>query len=214
MRGAIFDMDGLLIDSERIWQSQWHAIAAEMGLTLPESFPDEICGTAGERTLEVLRLRFPGGDPAAIKAECTRRVHKLEENGVPLKPGAREILTGLRRGGWRVALASSSPTDMIRVNLARCGIDGYFDALTSGQEVKNGKPEPDIFLLAAEKLSLPPEECYVLEDSLSGVEAGWRAHCRTIMVPDLMRPSAEARERCRFICRDLNEAWEAIRACE
>ncbi|MBE7003531.1 MAG: HAD family phosphatase [Ruminococcaceae bacterium] len=212
MQGAIFDMDGLLIDSERIWQSQWRAIAAERGITLPDSFPGEICGTAGARTLEVLRLRFQTEDAQTVRDECARRVHKLEENGVPLKPGARDILTGLRAAGWRVAVASSSPMDMIRHNLSLDGIDGYFDALVSGQEVANGKPWPDIFLRAAEKLGLAPEECYVLEDSLSGVEAGWRAGCRTIMVPDLMQPTDEARARCFRICRDLNEAWETMRA--
>lgn len=211
MRGAVFDMDGLLIDSERIWQEQWHELARERGIELPESFAGEICGTAGARTLEVLSRRFKTDDPEPLRQECGRRVRKLEENGVPLKRGAREILDGLRADGWRIAVASSSPMEMIRHNLSLDGIDGCFDALTSGTEVENGKPWPDVFLLAAKKLDLPPEECYVLEDSLSGVEAGWRARCRVVMVPDLMQPDDRTRSMCWRICRDLLEAWEAIR---
>ncbi|MBO4914768.1 MAG: HAD family phosphatase [Oscillospiraceae bacterium] len=211
MRGAIFDMDGLLIDSERLWQSQWHALAEERGITLPESFAGEICGTAGPRTKEVLRRHFHVDDPQPIQEECRRRMQKLEEHGVPLKPGAREILDALREQGWRTAVASSSPTEMIHHNLLMNGVEDRFDVFASGGEVKNGKPFPDIFLLAAERLALRPEECFVLEDSLSGVEAGWRAGCKTIMVPDLMRPTDETRRMCAHICRDLFEAWEKMR---
>lgn len=211
MRGAIFDMDGLLIDSERIWQAVWHEVAAEMGVTLPDTFAAEICGTAGARTNAVVSRCYQTGDPQSIRDEVSRRVHLLEERGVPLKPGVRVILDGLRAAGMRTAVASSSPMDMILQNLSLDGIEGCFDALTSGKEVERGKPEPDIFLLAAKKLGLPPEECYVFEDSLSGVEAGWRAGCRTVMIPDLVQPTEAARERCFGIYPDLAAAWEAIR---
>ena len=211
MRGAIFDMDGLLIDSERIWQSVWHQIAAERGLTLPESFAADICGTGGARTREVVRRCFRADDPEPIIRECSDRVHEREENGVPLMPGVLTILNGLHEAGYSIAVASSSPMDMILKNLRLDDIDGCFDALTSGREVKESKPAPDIFLLAVEKLNLPPEECYVFEDSLSGVEAAYRAGCRAVMIPDLVRPTEAARRMCWGIFSDLAEAWEAIR---
>jgi len=211
MRGAIFDMDGLLIDSERIWQRIWQEMAAERDVTLGAAFPREIIGTSGARTREVLRRHYPGHDPEEVLRECSARVSALEEHGVPLKPGARTILDGLRAEGYRIAVASSSPMDMIRRNLELDGIDGYFDTLASSREVKQGKPAPDVFLLAAERLGLPPEECWVFEDSHSGVEAGWRAGCRVVMVPDMVPPDERARRMCRLVCRDLTEAWEQIR---
>ena len=211
MRGAIFDMDGLLIDSERIWQSQWNEMAAERGLTLAGTFAGEICGTGGARTREVISRHFCVDDPEPIMRECAERVHRLEEHGVPLRPGVHTILRGLRDAGYRVAVASSSPMDMILQNLKFDEIDGYFDALASGRECANGKPAPDVFLLAAEKLGVPPEECYVFEDSLSGVEAGFRAGCRAVMIPDLVQPTEDARRMCWGVFPDLAEAWEAIR---
>ena len=211
MRGAIFDMDGLLIDSERIWQAQWRELAAERGITLPEDFAGEICGVAGERKLAVLSRNFHTDDPEEVSRACSARVHRLEEHGVPLKPGVLTILQGLRGANFRIALASSSPMDMVLHNLRADGVEGYFDALTAGGEVTRGKPEPDIFLLAAKKLDLPPEECYVFEDSLVGVEAGFRAGCCTVMIPDLMQPDEAARSRCIGIYPDLAAAWEAIR---
>ena len=212
MRGAIFDMDGLLIDSERIWQGVWHEMAAERNMTLADTFPGDICGTGGAKTREVLRRYFPAYDPEEVLRECSDRVHALVERGVPLKPGVHTILNGLREAGYHIAVASSSPMDMILHNLRLDGVDGCFDVLTSGREVANSKPAPDIFLLAAEKLGVPPEECYVFEDSLSGVEAGYRAGCRAVMIPDLVQPTEAARRMCWGIFRDLAEAWEAIRA--
>lgn len=212
MRGAIFDMDGLLIDSERLWQGTWHELAAEMGLTLADTFPGDMCGTGGEQTLAVIRAYYHTDDPGALLRECTERVHRLQRKGVPLKPGVETILRGLRSENYRIAVASSSPMDMIEHNLRTNGIREYFDALTSGSEVEHCKPEPDIFLLAAERLGLPPEECYVFEDSLNGVEAGWRARCRAVMIPDLIQPTERARTHCFGIYGDLGEAWECIKA--
>ncbi len=212
MRGAIFDMDGLLIDSERLWQQEFHAIAAERGVTLPVSFPNEICGTGGKEAHAALARHFHTDAPELVLRECSARVHALEEDGVPLKPGVRLILEGLRGAGYRIAVASSSPMDMIRRNLRMNDVEVFFDEFISGREVANGKPAPDIFLLAAERLGIPPEECWVLEDSLNGTEAGWRAGCRAIMIPDLVPPDDAARQHCWGIFPDLAKAWEAIRA--
>ena len=214
MRGAIFDMDGLLIDSETIWQRTWRALAAERGITLAESFPREIIGTGGARTREVVARHFRTDDPEAVMCDCSARVHRLETDGVPLKPGVREILTGLRAAGYRIAVASSSPPEMIAKNLRLDGIDGLFDCFVSGREARQGKPEPDVFLLAAARLGVPPEECWVFEDSLTGVEAGYRSGARTVMIPDLVPPDERARRMCRGIFRDLGEAWAAIQRGE
>ena len=214
MRGAIFDMDGLLIDSERIWQRVWHEIAAERGCTLPEDFPAQVCGTGGTQTRVVLRRSYPGEDPEEVLRTCSARVHALQEAGVPLLPGAETILRGVKSLGYRVAVASSSPMDLIEQNLKRDGVMDCFDVLTAGKEAKNGKPAPDVFLLAAERLGLPAEDCWVFEDSRVGVEAGWRAGCRVVMVPNLVPADDRAREMAFAVCRDLNEAWDVVRRAE
>lgn len=211
MRGAIFDLDGLLIDSERLWQKTWYELAAEMGQTLADTFPGDMCGSGGEHTLAVIRAYYHTDDPMAVMRECTERVHRMEEQGVPLKRGVETILRGLRSEGYRIAVASSSPMDMIERNLRANGVREYFDALTSGSEVEHCKPEPDIFLLAAKRLGVPPEECYVFEDSLNGVEAGWRAGCRAVMIPDMVKPTQYARKNCFGIYGDLAEAWGCIK---
>ena len=212
MRGAIFDMDGLLIDSEWMWQKVWHDIAAERGIALPDTFPAEVCGTGGKRTREVIRRRYHVDDPEPIMRECSERVHKMQEKGTPLKPGVRTILDGLRaQKNCRIAVASSSPMDMIERNLRRDGIADCFDALVSGRDAEHGKPAPDVFLLAAERIGVPPEQCWVFEDGTVGVEAGWRAGCRTVMIPDQVAPTPRAREMCWGIFPSLDAAWEAIR---
>lgn len=210
MKGAIFDMDGLLIDSERVWQREWHALAEERGITLPDTFAAEICGTGLEESLTILARHFRTDAPEVISRECAARVYKAEEAGVPLLPGAALILEGLRARGFRMAVASSSGPDMIRVNLRYNGIESCFDRIISGKMVPHGKPAPDIFLFAAKELGLSPEECYVFEDSFNGVEAGYRAHCRTIMIPGLIPPDEAHRAMCAGVYPDLGTAWREI----
>lgn len=210
MKGAIFDMDGLLIDSERVYQQTWRALAEEHGVRLDALFPRKICGTSGEGTLATLREYFPGADPAAVAAECVRRVRQVPAAEIPLKPGAEEILRGLRSLGFQIAIASASEMDLIRANLSAHGLSDYFDVWASGTEVANGKPAPDVFLLAAERLALSPETCYVLEDSRNGILAAHAGGFRPVMVPDLVAPTEALRERCAAVCRDLSEALALI----
>lgn len=191
MKGAIFDMDGLLLDSERLYQRCWHQLARERGVTLPPDFAVRITGSGQGVTQQILGSCFPGEDPKALNLACRAMVMELEKTDLQLKPGAAELLPALQRAGYRLAVASSSPRDMVRTNLERTGILGFFDTLVCGDEVRRGKPEPDIFLLAAGRLALPPAECYVLEDSANGLLAARAAGCRAVMIPDLVPPAPE-----------------------
>ena len=211
MKGAIFDMDGLLIDSERLYQQTWHAMAAEVGVTLDERFAPAICGTVGATEEAVVAEFIPGVEPGSFIAEVNRRTQEIQKNYVPLKPGAREILTGMREAGWRIAVASSSSMEMIRHNLDFTALTPCFDALVSGVGIPNGKPAPDIFLRAAAKLGLPPTDCWVFEDSINGVRAGLAAGCKTVMIPDLVPPPEEFYRLCAGVWPDLSTAWEHIR---
>ncbi|MBR1497252.1 MAG: HAD family phosphatase [Oscillospiraceae bacterium] len=212
MKGAIFDMDGLLFDTERLFQRVWHEMAAERGLTLDGGFALAVCGTTGAAEEAVVRRYFPGAEPAAVIEELNRRTRALEQTEVPLKPGVHTILEGMREGGWRIAVASSSPPDMIRHNLSLTGLRDFFDELVSGNEAARGKPFPDIFLLAARRLGLPAADCWVFEDSVNGVRAGIAAGCKTVMVPDLVPPLPEFYAQCAGVWPDLAAAWEQIAA--
>lgn len=188
-RGAIFDMDGLLLDTERLYQESWVEMARAFGQTPDPAFPTAVSGTSGEGMRDVIRRHYPAVDPYAFQAGCIARVDGiLDEQGPPVKPGARELLEYLSARGVKLAVASSSGRERILSNLRAAGLDRFFDAVVSGQQVESGKPEPDIFLLAAREISCPPEECYIFEDSVNGVRAGMAAGCVTVMVPDLVPP--------------------------
>lgn len=209
MRGAIFDMDGLLLDTERLYQESWVEMAKQFGQTPDPLFPSAVSGTSGEGMRESIRAYYPGVDPYAFQEGCIARVDAiLDTQGPPVKPGAGELLAFLQARGVKLAAASSSSRERILKNFRYTGMDRFFDAIVSGQEVARGKPEPDIFLLAAEKIGCLPEDCYVFEDSVNGIRAGIAAGCVTVMVPDLVQPP-EGLAASR-VCASLNEARALI----
>lgn len=211
IKGAIFDMDGLLFDTERIYQQIWQEIAGEMGVVLDESFVKAVSGTNGERMCRVIERYYRVLDGTAIMNRCMMRMREKLSAYVPVKKGVYEILDFFQKKNVRMAVASSSAIGQIESNLQVAGIRRYFSAVVSGTEVEHGKPEPDIFLCAAERLGCGPEKCVVFEDSKNGIKAGYGAGCMTIMIPDLIEPSPDIRPYCRKICRDLLQAEQEIR---
>lgn len=211
MKGAIFDMDGLLLDTERLYQESWVEMAKQFGQTPVPAFPTAVSGSSGEGMRQIIRRYYPEVDAYAFQAGCIARVDSiLDEQGPPVKPGARELLDYFRAQGIQTAVASSSGQERILSNLRMAELDGFFYAVISGQQVERGKPEPDIFLLAAKEISCAPEACYVFEDSVNGVRAGMAAGCTTVMVPDLVPPPkglAVSR-----VCASLLEAKALIEA--
>ena len=213
MRGAIFDMDGLLLDSEQIYQRCWQELAREKDIVLPASFAEEITGSGAEQARSVLRRCFPATDPDWLIAACKARVMEVEETELDPKPGAAALLEYLYAAGWRLAVASSSPREMVQKNLERTNLARWFHQIITGGEVARGKPFPDIFLLAADRLGLEPAECLVLEDSPNGLRAAQAAGCRPVMVPDLVRPTPELLAFCP-VYPSLCEVKEAVLAGE
>lgn len=208
--GAIFDMDGLLFDTEHIYQETWQEIAAERGVTLGPGYTEAISGSSGLGMCRVIERFYHVADGHEIMVECKRRIHEKLSVNVPLKPGAREILDYMRGAGYRIAVASSSTRSQIDANLEHSKLMDCFDAIISGEDVATGKPDPEIFLKAAAALNCPPEECYVFEDSRGGVKAGHAAGCDTIMVPDLLPPTEEIEPMCHRIYKDLREALDDL----
>lgn len=210
-KGAIFDMDGLLFDTESVYQRTWREIAQEKGVELDSGFPKAISGTNGTHMCHVIEQYYHVSDGKDIIEECMKRVREKLSEYVPIKEGVHEILDFFRGKGIHMAVASSSAAELIESNLEIAGIREYFAEIISGTEVKRGKPEPDIFLLAAERICCEPGECYVFEDSENGIKAGYAAGCITVMVPDLFEASPEILPYCTLICSDLIQAERKIR---
>lgn len=168
------------------------------------------CGTTGETMRRIVNEYYPGIDVENFIKDCSKWVEEQVKIFLPEKPGLHEILAYTKEKGWKMAVASGSRTEIIIHNLKKAGIYDMFDAIASGHEVENGKPAPDVFLLAAERLNLDPAECYVIEDGANGVRAGVAAGCDTIMVPDIVEPDDELREISMGICDTLSDVIDLL----
>ncbi len=209
--GAIFDMDGLMFDTEKMYQDTWNELASEKGLTLSDQFAKEISGTSGELLNDVIRRHLQTDDPHSLYLDCIQRVAEKLSVQVPIKPGLIELLTWFQETGVKLAVASSSTIEIISSNLKVSGTESYFDKVISGSNLEHGKPDPEIFLYAAEQLKLRPEDCYVFEDSINGVHAGLSAGCETVMVPDYTQPDESILRSRAHICSSLKEALSEIK---
>jgi HAD superfamily hydrolase (TIGR01509 family) len=194
LHGVIFDLDGLMFDTERMWATFWEPALSSLGLHYCEGLAEDARGTAGESMRAVLRKHFgPDCDTEAIIA----RLHELAAvafaRPVPKKPGLDALLAYLQAHDIPLAVASSSREDVVRRHLRNGQIEPYFRAVITGDMVARSKPEPDIFLRAAEALGVSPAECLVLEDSYNGVRAGHAGGFITVMVPDLAPADDEMR---------------------
>ncbi len=210
-KGAIFDMDGLLFDTERLYKESWEYMAERFGQIPDPAFPPAVAGTSGDHMVEVVHKYYPDIDAQRFIARVTERVAELVAIQVPEKPGMREILEYFHQNGVRMAVASSSREAIVRNNLRQTGVEHYFDAVVSGNEVEHSKPAPDIFLLAAEQIGCQAEDCYVFEDGINGARAGVAAGCTTVMVPDQVPPTEDLLADCARICDSLHEVLRLVR---
>jgi beta-phosphoglucomutase family hydrolase len=189
-RAVLWDMDGTLIDSAEYHWLTWRDALAQEGYTLTH---DEFASFFGQRNDTILRRFF--GD--AIDQSDVDRIGRDKEaayrdmvraSGIEPLPGVREWLERLHAAGWRQAVASSAPPANIETIIEVLGLHELLQSWASGEEVAHGKPSPDVFLLAAEKLSVDPARCVVVEDAPAGVEAGRRGGMRTIGITSMNRP--------------------------
>ena len=209
--GAIFDMDGTLFDTEKLYRQAWLDVADEFGQEKSYELPTAISGTnLGEESLRIIRHFYPNIDAPAYLARVLAEVNAAAERNLELMAGVEEILAFFKSAGVKMAVASSAPVAVIERNLTRANLRGYFEVLTGGDQVSNGKPAPDIFLLAAERLNLPASDCYVFEDSLNGIRAAAASGGAAIMIPDTMQPTDEIKNLCAGIFPNLSEAQQAI----
>lgn len=192
IRGVLFDMDGVVLNTEKLYARFWREAAAALGYEM--SYEQalgmrSLSHIAGQAQLE----SYFG--PSVSQAQMrNKRVELMDayigENGVEPKPGIYELLDFLENKGIKTAITTSSPLARVRRYLEPLGLLERFERLCSGAEVAHGKPEPDIYLYGAACLDLKPEECLAIEDSPAGVLSAYRAGCMAVMVPDLDQPDA------------------------
>lgn len=215
INGVIFDMDGLMFDTERMWATFWEPALAALGLEYKEGLAEAERGTAGETSRNIVRQFYGEDCDANAIIDSLHRVADEEfQKPVPKKPGLDELLAWLDANHIPMAVASSSRVHVIEGNLNNWGLNHYFKALVSGQQVKHSKPDPEIFLLAAEKLGTVPAHTLVLEDSYNGVRAGAAGGFVTVMVPDLLPADDEMRGLYTMECASLNEVLAKLKTGE
>lgn len=209
---VIFDLDGLLIDSEPIAYRVDCDLLREYGHTLSvEEYARDYSGRTG--VANMIRMIERYSLPITVesgRAFVTKRQREYMKEGIPLKKGARELLTYLRENGYVVGLASSSARERAERILTAHGLWDFFDARVFGEDVKRSKPFPDAYLTACAKAGQAPENCLVLEDSEAGILSGRDAGMTVICVPDMKEPSAEYRKMAARVLGSLSEVVEYL----
>ena len=211
IQGAIFDLDGLLVDTQKIYQIGMKEIGKKYEIAMTDSLAKEYTGASPDHIAKEIELKF-SVDGVAYINDVLEYVAKQELNDLSLKPGVKEMLTYLQSFKIPMAVASGSPRALIDRNLKLVDIDAYFSVIVSTQEVEHGKPAADVFLEAAHRLQVEPKHCLVFEDVINGVKAGIRGGFPTIMIPDIVQPDAVLKEATFGVFDTLDQAMVKIKS--
>jgi len=212
-KAAVFDMDGVIFDSERAVIECWKQIAPQYGITDIETHCIAATGLNEEATRRIFKEQY-GDELPYDEMRAARRalfMERFDKGLVPVKDGARELLQYLKESGYKVALASSTSEGTVRRELGMAGLLEYFDFIIGGNNVTHSKPDPEIFLKAMAGLGVDPEESIVIEDSYNGVRAGHASGAFVVMVPDLLPPTDEILPLTDMVVESLTELLAMLR---
>lgn len=209
---VIFDMDGVLIDTEKHYNAAWCQAATEAGFpfTREHALLLRSCETKeGEKLMQ--GIFGPSFDYYAIRERRRELVReRLAQYGLEKKPGVEETLRFLRAKGIKTAVATATALDITKSHLTTIGVCDLFDSIVSAKNVAHGKPEPDVYLYACEQIGERPQDCMAVEDSPNGIMAAYRAGLRTVMVPDLTQPDEELTKYLYACVNSLSDLCELV----
>ena len=214
IKGVLFDMDGVIFDTEKVYLDAWTRVCRKYGYDLKSETYISVMGTGKENTIVTFKKAL--GDDIPIESMYKDKdiiiKEAVESGSVPLKPGALEILEYLREHNIKTALATSAKRWRADSQLENAGIKKFFDVVICGDEITNLKPDPEIFLKAGRKLGLKPEECIVIEDSQAGIKAAYSAGMYGIHVEDLKEADDTIKKYCKANFKNLMEIQKYIEA--
>lgn len=201
INGLIFDMDGLMVDTEKLLTRFWREAAAFYGWEMTQAHVLGIRSLAGKYAAPKLQREIaPDFDYAKVRLKRIELMNAyIAEHGIEKKPGLDELIAYGRESGLRLAVATATDDLRAKLYLESIGVYDFFDKVIGGNMVKSSKPDPDIYLTASAELGLPPEECIALEDSPNGIKSAKGAGCVPIFVPDLSQPDPDT-ARLMFAC--------------
>lgn len=207
VKGAIFDMDGVLFDTEKLYERFWIEAARQLGYEMSLDDVVAIRSTDAKIAKRTLRQRIcEDFDYDSVRALRVRLMKEFTDaNGVEVMTGVFELFDYLKSQNIKISLATTSNMKRATDYLTKSGLIDYFDYLMTGDLVENSKPHPEIYQKAAEGLGLDPCDCIAVEDSYNGVRSAYNAGCQVIMVPDRDAPTQEMQDKCVLIAENLNE---------
>lgn len=209
MFSVIFDMDGTLLDTQRICIPAWEYAGELQGFKNVGDCIFHVCGMNEKGWTDLLESRYPTIDTLSFKRDM--RDYIIKNGKVVFRKGAKELLDFLKENHIKTAIASGSSKETINHHLNEVGATHYFDAIIGGNDIENGKPAPDIFLLAAKSIGAEPSDCFVFEDSENGVRAANNAGIKCIGFPDIIPFNNETKKLLFAEIDDLSKAIEIFK---
>jgi HAD superfamily hydrolase (TIGR01509 family) len=213
INAVIFDMDGVIFDTEHLAHESWISVEKEFGIQVGQDFMTMLLGMSHTGILDVYAKYFGDYELGSriYNWRKTFMTDSIERNGVPVKKGVQELFAYLKEAGLPMALATSSYRPNYERLFRVTGLEDPFSVVITGDTLEHSKPDPEIFLRAAQGLNVPINECLIIEDSYNGVIAGSAAGAITVMVPDMVQPMPEVREKAYTVCESLLDVIPLIK---
>ena len=215
IKAVIFDMDGVIFDTERVYLEIWQSVFEKYGYKMTKELYITVMGTGRKNVIKTFLENF--GDDLPIEKMYEEKDNQLfyliENQGIPLKKGVKELFSMLKEKNYKIALATSAKRDRVEKQIKDKWLKESFDAIVCGDDVEKGKPSPDIFLKAAKKIDVEPENCFVVEDSPAGIKAAFSGGMKGIHVEDLKAADEDIIKYCEKNFKNLQEIKEYL-SCE